>query len=221
MTQLPIFYINLVSRPDRRAFMEAQFAELHLEASRIEAIDGAKVPADHLVRYGDARRAKWLTPGEIACSLSHMEAMARIVQSGASWGCILEDDVRLSASLPKFLDAFAANAPAIDLVRIEAVYRAVPMRRERAAGIAGFDLYRCFGAPNGTGGYLISAAAARAITTGQSLLGRAADDALFNAFQPLSRRFRVRLLSPALCTAEQGVSRHRLRQRSRATAQPA
>ncbi|WP_425430654.1 glycosyltransferase family 25 protein [Devosia naphthalenivorans] len=35
---LPIYYINLASRPDRREYMDGQLAKLGLRGQRIEAV---------------------------------------------------------------------------------------------------------------------------------------------------------------------------------------
>ena len=38
---IPLYYVNLASRPDRREFMDAQFARVGLAATRIEAVTPA------------------------------------------------------------------------------------------------------------------------------------------------------------------------------------
>lgn len=44
--QLPVFYINLDSRPDRRQFMEEQFARLSVQVERVSARTIADVPTE-------------------------------------------------------------------------------------------------------------------------------------------------------------------------------
>jgi hypothetical protein len=44
--QLPVFYINVAARTDRRDFMESQFAELGIPVERIEAVLPDQIPAE-------------------------------------------------------------------------------------------------------------------------------------------------------------------------------
>jgi GR25 family glycosyltransferase involved in LPS biosynthesis len=199
MTQIPIFYINLAARADRRAYMAAQLEPMGIEATRIDAVAAPDIPAEQLRRYGDPRRHGWLTPAEIACTLSHIKAAAEVVRSGAPWACIFEDDARLSPSLPHFLAALQTTPPALDVLRIEAGYRPVPMVATNELEIAGYRAFRLYGWLNGAGGYIVSAAAAGVISRGEGMVGYAADDALFNPYRPLSNRLTIRCLSPALC----------------------
>jgi glycosyl transferase, family 25 len=199
MTQIPIFYINLAARTDRRIFMAEQFERLGLQAARIEAVTSEAVPAKQRARYGDPRRHGWLTPAELACSLSHMKAAEAALRTGAPWALILEDDARLSPRLPHFLAALAAKPPALDVLRLEAVYRPVPMVPSRELEIEHYRAFRLYGWLNGAGAYIVSARAAQVLASGEGMLGKTADDALFNPYQPLSRRLTVRCLSPALC----------------------
>ncbi|MDR3472148.1 MAG: glycosyltransferase family 25 protein [Devosia sp.] len=200
MDQTPIFYINLAARTDRRAFMIEQLQRLGLQASRIEAVTSQSVPAEWRSRYGDPRRYGWLTPAEMACTLSHMKAAEAVLRSGAPWACILEDDAQLSPSLPRFLAALPAKPPTLDVLRIEVGYRPNPMKVSPELKIGDYRVFRHYGWLKGTAGYILSAHGARVISGGEGMLGYTADDALFNPYRPLSRRLTIRCLSPALCT---------------------
>src|SRR5207249_2273941 len=99
---LPVFYINVASRLDRRRFMEAQFASLGLSAERIEAATPSEISEPDRRAWCDPSRATWMTEGEFACNLSHLRAWALILERGLTHALILEDDAVLSASLPRF-----------------------------------------------------------------------------------------------------------------------
>ena len=54
-----------------------------------------------------------LTPGAVACALSHHKALRRLAQQDAEWGLILEDDVALVVpQVHRELEAIVAQLPA-------------------------------------------------------------------------------------------------------------
>lgn len=109
-----IFYINLSSRPDRRAFMEHQADRLGLSLERIEAVTPDDIPASEL-----AFAAQWLGKGELACSYSHRAAWRLILERGLSAALILEDDCTLSPELPAVLADPDLMSPGIDMLQLE------------------------------------------------------------------------------------------------------
>lgn len=159
-SQLPILYINLASRPDRRAFMEGQFAALGIHADRVEAKTPADVPAavDEAARLleGGPR----LRPGEIACTLSHFAAWQQAIESGAHACLVLEDDAELSHHLPEFLEKLGPTLPrGIDLLKIET--NEGPVRLGRTTiGLADFTVRRLTSSHFGSCGYVISTSSA-------------------------------------------------------------
>ncbi|HEV2518562.1 MAG TPA: glycosyltransferase family 25 protein [Devosia sp.] len=92
---LPIFYINLASRADRRQHVERQLVALGLTASRIEAVTAADC--------GDIAGSP-LSPAELGCSRSHQKIWRLMVEQDIAAALILEDDVLLSTQLPSVLD---------------------------------------------------------------------------------------------------------------------
>lgn len=83
--------INLTSRPDRLQYIqeELKFQDQHsiilLEAS--ETSVGYPVP-----EYYDPYNDQYIRSGELGCALSHMRALANIVEGKDDFGIILEDD---------------------------------------------------------------------------------------------------------------------------------
>jgi GR25 family glycosyltransferase involved in LPS biosynthesis len=80
-----IYYINLDRSTERRAFMEAQFEKYHVDYQRVSAVDGqtldiTKYKHNHLTKY------------EIACSLSHYNAIKMAYDEGNENAIIMEDD---------------------------------------------------------------------------------------------------------------------------------
>src|SRR3569833_23496 len=108
---MDIYYINLDGRPDRRAFMEEQFARLGLKATRVRAITPTELTREQLDRHCNPSRGPWLEPGALCCSLSHLEVVRRVAGGSGSPALVLEDDVVISRTLPAFLDAFGRLQP--------------------------------------------------------------------------------------------------------------
>ena len=115
---IPVYYINLASRPDRRAFMERQFERLGITAERIEAVRADEV-SDDLIAFHRTPRSLWhLAAGDLACGLGHQRCWARLAESGQSAALILEDDAILDAVSRDFLDRLLQRLQA-DLLKLE------------------------------------------------------------------------------------------------------
>jgi glycosyl transferase family 25 len=196
---LPILYINLEQRPDRRAFMEGQFARLGLTATRIAAATPAEVTLDQRDRYCNPRRYRWMSPAAFACSLSHLKALASLLETGAPLGLILEDDAELSSRLPAVLAAMEQSPPRFDIIRIEANPYPVRLQSAVRGSIAGVDLHNAASWAVGSAGYLASRRAATHIAAGDELFRNPVDEALFNPYRPLGRALSIAHCDPGLC----------------------
>jgi len=195
-----IFYINLLSRPDRRAAMEEQFGRLGLAAARIEAATPAAISAADRAAYCDPKKFHWLTEVELACSMSHIEALKMIADGTEPFGLIFEDDVVLSARLPGFLASFDAAPPPVDVLRIEADPQ--PMRVDPAEPlhVGGVALRRVHSWSNGAAGYIVSQRAARRIVETRAMLRVQTDRVLFNPYEFVAReKLVMRHTDPAFC----------------------
>ena len=212
-SRIPIYYINLETRQDRRRFMEEQFAALGLEAQRIEAVTPPEIPAE-LARFTSPARYRWLTRGELACSLSHLKAMEALLAGPASHALILEDDAVLSGYLPRFLDAFTAAPPPFDIVRVETYDDWLRIHPKVDRTVGEVALRRVFTPPGGTAGYLIARQGAEKVLSGPDVFQGQIDMALFNPFSRLARRVSIRHADPGLC-----IQIHKLR-RDHALAPP-
>lgn len=117
--RLPVFYVNLASRPDRRAFMEDQFARLGIEAERFEAVRSDEVPDDIVRERPGSPRVRPLAPGDLACGLSHQGIWRLMVDRGLPAALILEDDALMSPALLDFLDPDLLHHYGCDLLKLE------------------------------------------------------------------------------------------------------
>lgn len=200
MNDLSIYYINLTSRPDRRDFMEQQFARLGLKAERIEAVTPRDLSAEEIGRYCNPRKYRWLAQVELSCGKSHLAALEKIARSSAPFGLVLEDDIVLSSKLPGFVELLATSASPADLVKIETDCR--PIRQDPVSEAVLSDDHRLVvlrGFSWGSGGYMVTPGAARKIIDSGELLRCQTDRALFDPQQRLFGILKLRHLSPALC----------------------
>ena len=230
--QVPIFYINLARRPDRRAFMEDQFNRLGLTAERVEAVTPDDLPHSDRIKYCNPDRRRWMTETEFACNLSHAMAWRRFLDDGSEHALILEDDATLSRSLPSFLGTVRDAAPDIPVIRIETLggeaRRLGPVEQQIMPHIA---LRRCFTRDAGAGGYLLTRAAAALLIGRTEMKTELVDAVLFNPFTPLAKILEVRYCDPALsiqksCTGDKGagaasdLARSRLEKRREQSRRP-
>ena len=86
--------------------------------TRISAVDGAAWSETERAGYQGSGGSRPLNPGEIGCWLSHRRAWAAILQTGAAWGVVLEDDAHLCAAFDSFVQQPGPPADA-DIVKLD------------------------------------------------------------------------------------------------------
>lgn len=108
MTSYPVFLINLAGSDDRLASAQAQLERAEVAFQRIEAVDGRNLAATDFETYDDtAARAffgRAMASGEVGCYLSHVKAAQAVLDSGAPYGLVLEDDFKASPQTWPVLD---------------------------------------------------------------------------------------------------------------------
>jgi glycosyl transferase family 25 len=199
----PIYYINLASRPDRRAYFEAELKRVGLSATRIEAVTPADLSAADLSRYCDPQSRQHLQPVELACARSHVRSWQTHLDSADSpdWCLVLEDDGILSNSLPTFIEQFLASdaSASVDLVQLEVRPRAVRVLPPKWTLPSGTRLREFRGTRDGGGCYLISKRAISVLLARPDLFDQAIDLALFRPFISPGSAVRSALADPGLC----------------------
>ncbi len=189
---IPVLYINLDSRPDRRLFMERQFASLGISAERV----AASMPAagERLVTATASR----MSPSAAACLDSHRRALRIVAERGYEAALILEDDACLAPALPAFLDDPALMDDWYDVLRLET--RPDPVRLSRPQPIAGHDAHRMLSSAPGAAGYIVRGTVAAAMLADPDLETLPIDNYLFSRRGMTLYRQRVFQVAPALCT---------------------
>lgn len=178
--------------------MEARFRQLGLGAERIAALTPQHVTPEQKAAYCDPRNRHWMTAAELSCSLSHLKAMEAFLASGTDHALILEDDVVLSASLPRFLSALAGTRVTWDILRLETYLDGQRLMPVSDAVIDGIAIRQSWSWCAGAAAYIVSRKAAGTILQSGEFLRLQTDGALFNPYESLSRQLTVRHCFPGL-----------------------
>lgn len=194
---IPVYWINLAARTDRRAFMERQFARLGMDATRIEAVTPGEISAEDLDRYCHPRHLRWMKPTEVACTLSHLKALRQFLETSSPFALILEDDIALSTRLPAFLAAPELANLDFDLLHVETGEQRVRVLTETRIGDV--EIVRYLGYDPGAAGYVVSRRGAQRVIADRRTRRLPFDQALFDTFGPMGRRLVLRATVPGLC----------------------
>jgi len=160
---MDLYLINLARRPDRLAFMTAQAEKLGLGLTRLDAVDAQKAETAAIDRWFQKGGPLGEIPrGDKCCSLSHRMAWERMVNSGAPYAAILEDDVVLKDGARFPLGGSGWIPEDADLVKLEHYGppgQSVLLSDFRDVG-SGFRLARMRSRHTGAAAYILSRRAA-------------------------------------------------------------
>lgn len=174
---MPVFYINLARRTERRLFMERQFKILGIRHERVEGIDGQAFSSIDRKRNLDAfrwwcARGYGARNGEIGCAMSHQKIYKKMVDENIPCACVLEDDITLGPNFQKMVMAgeqFAAES-ARPMVLNMAPYWQRPASEARSPEFARVPLSFSAGA------YMLNLAAAATMLCLNNPVRSSADD---------------------------------------------
>ncbi len=203
---MPIFYINLDTRPERRKFMERQFEDLGLVADRIRGTTPAELTDEERNQYCNPNRWYWLSEAQFACSKAHTHAWEALIATGARRGLVLEDDVVLSSDIKSFLEQLPEFD--VDVIRIEdtdAPQLNAGLLEQKCAG-RGFRRMSSF--TWGSAGYVISRTAAQALLASPQLFNYPLDWTLFCTMERPANRLRLLQTDPAVCAQHRNLESH-------------
>jgi glycosyl transferase family 25 len=201
--QIPIFYINMEDATDRRDWFEAQASRLGLSVRRIAAVVGRDLDAQDLERLKSSIRSGTpLGPSEIGCFLSHKKAWVQLLESGASWAFIAEDDLHLADDATDYFLSASWIPNNADLIKAETTFRRCHMAREGALRPDGRSLRRLFSLHGGAGGYFMSRKAAQAALDLTRDMCEPADHVLFNPDFGFFNQHRTYQIDPAIAVQD-------------------
>lgn len=129
---MKVYVISLARAKERRKSITKQLNRLHCDYTIIDAVDGYALSQEEILTLADpeaiARAPRYLNPGQIGCSQSHLNCYGRIAKEDRNYALILEDDMILrSFSLEKLellAEKYAASRSVILLY-----YRSPPNGR--------------------------------------------------------------------------------------------
>lgn len=193
---LPIFFINMASRPDRLRHVEQQLNALGLTATRVEAV----TPRDFSAALEERRRSGLvrLNAGEIACSLSHQSIWQTMLDQQIPAALILEDDVVLAADLPAVLRDPHLLDHDPDAIQLETHATAALVGRPVPTAVSGLSQNRLMSSSLGTAAYVMTSRLARRVLQRDDLEQMSVDSLLFGRPGGLFYQARIYQAVPAL-----------------------
>lgn len=192
------YIINLDRSPDRLLRLEKIFSSLNLRITRVVAVDGEKL--DDATLNDVAKRNIWpdaMTRGEIACFLSHAEAIRKIRDGKEDYGAVFEDDVELSPAAEYFLNETGWIPHDADIVKIETYGKKVWLGAPHPV-FSGYTIARLKGTHIMAAAYIMSKAAAARFLTHMEQISAPFDHLIFNQKLPVFDDFIIYQLDPAI-----------------------
>lgn len=156
---IQVLVISLQRSTDRREAVKKQLEHFSFPWKFIDAVDGrllSRMPPSYKAIKVKLLQGYELTPGEIGCFLSHIQAWKLCVEHNRTT-LVFEDDFRLTKNIEQIIRDLIDISDQWNLVRLSGIYETpheVLMYRR------GYDLVRNLGEPCGTAAYMIQPEAA-------------------------------------------------------------
>ncbi|MBA0165890.1 MULTISPECIES: glycosyltransferase family 25 protein [Pectobacterium] len=103
------FVVNLERDKIKRNKVESECRKAGLDYEIFNAVDGRVLGKNEIDAKVHHVSIKYLSKGEIGCSLSHQKIYKKILDDNIDYALILEDDVEISNSIGNFLDLFSKS----------------------------------------------------------------------------------------------------------------
>jgi glycosyl transferase family 25 len=177
------FLVNLARRPDRLEAMTAQLDRLGLAFERFDAVDAKSVDLDMLRGpFAQSGPLGTLSPGDMACTYSHIHIWRMIAAGSDDYAVVLEDDILLSPSAPEFLSSSGWIPKGIGLIKPERYGDAnqlIVIGKPRLT-VKGRTLAPLLSRHTGTGGYIIARETAARLADMKEKIALPVDHLMFN-----------------------------------------
>lgn len=157
---LQVFVISLKRSVERRKKVEEQLNQTHLQWKFLDAVDGYALPEmPPSYQRSKVKRLQGyeLTPGEVGCFLSHINAWELCVLNNVTT-LVLEDDFLVGKDLEAVIEDLLKISDQWNLVRLSGIYET---RHETLKQRSGYELVRNLGEPCGTAAYMVRPTAAK------------------------------------------------------------
>ena len=209
LRQLPVYFINLDRRPDRRTEMFEQLDRLGIEAERISAVDATLLHKQEVrARQTPVDPRHWRVGiGAAACIFSHRKALACFLKTERPAVLILEDDAVLATDISGLLHSLAWWPPGAHVIRL-AVPNAATANKNRGKAYlrnqsgrtpTGRQVRRIERWAGDAAAYLIDREGAAMICSAPWNIGLNNDETMFHLHRsPLAPRLRPYQVVPAM-----------------------
>lgn len=194
-----IYVINLDRSPERMQWVSARLQQLGLTFTRVRAVDGMQLAAAKREQWEQVRHPEFgMGPGEIACFLSHREALKQFVGSGDDWCLIVEDDVHVSDNLATFIRDRSWIPADADVIKGETVRQRAWFSAESTGSVAGHKLRQLKSNHGGAAGYFVRRKTAIWLLQESEQLCTIPDQLLFNPKVGLASQMKIYQIDPAI-----------------------
>jgi glycosyl transferase family 25 len=123
---VPLLVLTLAKATDRQRAFTEHAQKIGLVFDFVYGTDAREAPGDQLIAAIDenailANKGRRLSPGEIACAISHREMFRQVITHGWAGALIFEDDVTIEPSIHQFI-LDIRNAAHAGSIRSEVIY---------------------------------------------------------------------------------------------------
>lgn len=194
--------ISLKTAHQRREHIEAEFSKQKIEYDFFDALtpDLARPLAEEMrLNVHD----DFLSPGELACFMSHVSVWQKIVDENIPYLAVFEDDVYLGEQAHELLNDSQWIQPDWDIIKTEAFAEKVFLGKKNVPIAKGQrQIVQLVGKNLGTAGYILSLNGAKAfLEYVKSIPLIPLDQVMFSEFVG-TKCLDVYQMSPALCIQE-------------------
>ena len=196
---MQIIYINLDRHHERRARMETLLQGLPHQ--RLAAVDGKTLAS--FDQAGQPATSSPLSPFELACLHSHQQAAQLLLNSGAEYVCILEDDVHLGTNFAEFMSDESWIPSLAHVVKLETMFQNLRLGQPVAARDR--QLHSLDSRHHGTAGYILSRLGAQQLIMKTQNPQLPLDHILF---PDIAEQRSILQISPALVVQDDVLARH-------------
>lgn len=210
------FVINLDSSTERMDLISKRLNELKIPFERVPAVNGRAL-SDKLISQitypnnhfdSRVRFPRTLTKGEVGCFLSHRKCWEKLLESNEEWALIMEDDIRISDSAPKFMLSADWIPSGVKIVQLS---WSVPIQNGRIRNeVIPIDnivnlVAPLYPEPLGSQCYIVSREFAKVALSLSEKLAAPVDMILFSPYFELANTFTVWRTAPTLVIANEEI----------------
>ncbi len=158
---ISVFVINLDRDAERLEHLDAKLIEQGVRYERVSAVWGHSLTKKQ-ARFRSRRGRHALSPGEVGCMLSHMQAWKKAA-SRRGLSLVMEDDVHLCAEFSHFLKGIekVLDPREVAIHKIDTMLASVTLSRKTNYRVNQFSAHEMFSNHGGAASYVISAATAK------------------------------------------------------------